>query len=74
MKQGIDLNTSPALPVSGESIESASGGALGGLSKADLVRGFENLSDKLGDGQDGESLFLSSNGPGFLTRPQGWER
>ena len=74
----LNLNTSSVLPTSAGSTEGASGGALGGASKADLERGFIPERDDHKSAGDGDSYMpMVDPGPpqhGFLDRPCGWER
>jgi hypothetical protein len=55
--------------------QGASGGALGGCSKADLKRGYKKVSsdEDILYGPDPEGIGPFDDG-GFAGRPRGWER
>lgn len=71
----IDLNDSPALPESSESISGGTNGAVDGASTADLQRGFTKIPAPEQTNDSGEnSVGNPYDRGGFLNRPQGWER
>lgn len=71
MIETSELNGSASLPESKASRDSASGGALGDCSMADLVTGFSKPDQP--DKDHGNAMMPEKRG-GFAERPEGWER
>lgn len=86
MKQFNPSDNMPASPEAGGSLamgdskQGATPNAMGGLSAADLAKGFATVAvpatDFCGDGQEETDPKLNPEGTtfGFLERPQGWQR
>lgn len=70
----LDLNESPALPSSDCSADGATSSSMGGASKADLMKGYQTLTDESSPGTKLETQPLEMVPSGFLGRPAGWER
>lgn len=84
MDKDLNLNESAALPDGDNGLSVATGGSMGGLSKADARRGYSTTtvtkSDIVGAGEEETEDFYSffndgdDNGGGFAGRPEGCER
>lgn len=71
MIETSELNGSAALPESKASRDSASGGALGDCTMADLKTGFSNPDNP---DKDCDDMPMVEKRGGFCERPEGWER
>lgn len=75
MIENSDLNDSPSLPNSLQSINGASNGAMADCTRADLIAGFFDADKDIDKPNTAfDDLPEAPEKRGFLNRPEGWER